>query len=252
MARKERGIEHHCISPLWASTTWNSWIRSRFVAWESSIRSQSPRVPTVEKARSRRSEAKSSQAARNSRLSAARRSASRRRQAGSTFRNVYLTKWRSGIRGFQCRRARSAGDLLAQCLDVLAALGDQALRVALEAAQIRLSGVVKGIRGVAELGLEAAVAPAAERRGLEVDGVGDAVEDHVEDRPGPPDLAPAFGLLVLDRARVRPGAQRRDDADVGARGDHLGVGAHRRIDGEHAAVDERVGAGAGRVGDLDG
>ena len=103
MARKEWGTEHHCIRPLWESTTWNSWIRSRFVACESSIRSQSPRVPTVENARSSRSEAKSSQAARNSRLSAARRSGSRRRQAGSTFRNVYLTKWRSGIRGFQCR-----------------------------------------------------------------------------------------------------------------------------------------------------
>ena len=44
-------------------------MRSRFVAWVSSIRSASPRVPTVEKARSRRSAAKSSQAARNSRLS---------------------------------------------------------------------------------------------------------------------------------------------------------------------------------------
>ena len=57
MARNEWGIEHHCISPLWESTTWNSWIRSRFVAWLSSIRSQSPRVPTVLNARSSRSEA---------------------------------------------------------------------------------------------------------------------------------------------------------------------------------------------------
>src|SRR5215218_6824649 len=72
-------------------------MRSRLTACVSSSRSASPRVPTNEKARSRRSEAKSSQAAITSRLWAARVSGSRRRQAGSTFRNVYLTKWRSGI-----------------------------------------------------------------------------------------------------------------------------------------------------------
>src|SRR5262245_26079173 len=72
-------------------------MRSRFVACVSSRRSASPRVPTREKARSRRSEAKSSHAAMTSRLWVARVSGSRRRQAGSTFRNVYLTKWRSGI-----------------------------------------------------------------------------------------------------------------------------------------------------------
>ena len=64
----EYGVSHQSISPLWASTTWNSWMRSRFVAWLSSIRSASPRVPTSENARSRRSAAKSSQAAMNSRL----------------------------------------------------------------------------------------------------------------------------------------------------------------------------------------
>src|SRR3954449_11991343 len=72
-------------------------MRSRLVACVSSRRSASPRVPTREKARSRRSEAKSSQAARTSRLWVARSSASRRRQAGSTLRNVYLTNWRSGM-----------------------------------------------------------------------------------------------------------------------------------------------------------
>src|SRR4051794_39731439 len=72
-------------------------MRSRFVACVSSNRSASPRVPTVENARSRRSEAKSSQAAMNSRLWVARSSTPRRRHAGSTFRNVYLTNWRSGI-----------------------------------------------------------------------------------------------------------------------------------------------------------
>ena len=99
MARKEYGVSHQPIRPLWASTTWNSWMRSRFVACVSSRRSASPRVPTSEKARSRRSAAKSSQAAMTSRLWAARSSGSRRRQAGSTFRNVYLTKWRSGMPG---------------------------------------------------------------------------------------------------------------------------------------------------------
>src|SRR3954449_12850357 len=74
-------------------------MRSRLVACVSSRRSASPRVPTREKARSRRSAAKSSQAAMHSRLWVARSSASRRRQAGSTLRNVYLTNWRSGISG---------------------------------------------------------------------------------------------------------------------------------------------------------
>ncbi len=70
MASSEYGTVHHFISPLWASTTWNSWIRSRFWAWLSSSRSASPRVPTSEKERSRWPSAKSSQAAMNSRLSA--------------------------------------------------------------------------------------------------------------------------------------------------------------------------------------
>ena len=99
MARNEYGVSHQPISPLWASTTWNSWIRSRLVACVNSRRSASPRVPTSENARSRRSAAKSSQAAITSRLWAARSSGSRRRQAGSTLRNVYLTKWRSGMTG---------------------------------------------------------------------------------------------------------------------------------------------------------
>src|SRR5205807_185547 len=99
IARNEYGTVHHFISPLCASTTWNSWIRSRFWAWLSSITSASPRVPTSEKARSRRPSAKFSHAAMNSRLSWARNSSSRRRQAGSTFRNVYFTKWRTGTGG---------------------------------------------------------------------------------------------------------------------------------------------------------
>src|SRR4051794_40282617 len=62
--------------------------------WLSSIRSVSPRVPTVEYARSERSSAKSSQAARNSALSVARSSADRLRQAGSSLKNVNLTNVR--------------------------------------------------------------------------------------------------------------------------------------------------------------
>ena len=65
--------------------------------WLRSSRSTSPRVPTVEYARSERSTAKSSQAARNSALSRARSSASRRRQAGSSLKKVNLTKVRSAI-----------------------------------------------------------------------------------------------------------------------------------------------------------
>src|SRR3954452_3530853 len=66
--------------------------------WLSSIRSVSPRVPTVEYARSERSSAKSSQAARNSALSVARSSADRRRQAGSSLKNVNLTNVRPATR----------------------------------------------------------------------------------------------------------------------------------------------------------
>src|SRR3954469_24472253 len=94
MPRNEYGWGAHFISPLWARTTWNSWMRSRFSASATSIRSASPRVPTSEKLCSRWSAAKSSQAARNSRLWAARSSAPSRLHAGSTFRNVYLTKCR--------------------------------------------------------------------------------------------------------------------------------------------------------------
>src|SRR5690242_12075589 len=61
-------------------------------------RSVSPRVPTVEYARSERSSAKSSQAAWNSALSAARSSGLRRRQAGSTLKKVNLTNVRPATR----------------------------------------------------------------------------------------------------------------------------------------------------------
>src|SRR4051812_32962207 len=70
-------------------------MRSRFSVSATSITSASPRVPTSEKLWTRWSAPKSSTAARNSRLSCARWAGSWRRQAGSTCRNVYLTKWRS-------------------------------------------------------------------------------------------------------------------------------------------------------------
>src|SRR5689334_16677809 len=89
-------------------------MRSRLVACVSSRRSASPRVPTSEKARRRRSDAKFSQAARNCSLWVVRSSASRRRQAGSTLRNVYLTNWRSGmIRGPRIGEERLAVPLFA-------------------------------------------------------------------------------------------------------------------------------------------
>src|SRR6266545_2190417 len=86
----------HFASPLWARTTWKVWISSRIGLWASSRRSVSPRVPTVEYARRDRSWAKSSQAARNSRLSSARASGSRRCHAGSSLKNVNLANVRAG------------------------------------------------------------------------------------------------------------------------------------------------------------
>ncbi len=61
--RNEYGICAHFISPLWPSTTWSSWMRSRFSASAISSSSASPRVPTSENACSRWPSAKSSQAA---------------------------------------------------------------------------------------------------------------------------------------------------------------------------------------------
>src|ERR1019366_125873 len=92
--RNEWGVCAHFISPLWARTTWNSWMRSRFSASETSSSSASPRVPTSENVCSRCPSAKSSQAAANSRLSCARRSPSSLRHSGSSFKNVYLTNRR--------------------------------------------------------------------------------------------------------------------------------------------------------------
>src|SRR4051794_5136328 len=80
--------------------------------WLSSIRSVSPRVPTVEYARSERSSAKSSQAARNSALSVARSSAERRRQAGSSLKKVNLTNVRSATRRRVVAAALAAGALM--------------------------------------------------------------------------------------------------------------------------------------------
>src|SRR5689334_11788318 len=71
---------------------------SRIGLWLRSSRSVSPRVPTVEYARSERSSAKSSQAAWNSALSAARSSGLGRRQAGSTLKKVNLTNVRAAKR----------------------------------------------------------------------------------------------------------------------------------------------------------
>src|SRR5436190_12677876 len=80
--------------------------------WLSSIRSVSPRVPTVEYARSERSSAKSSHAARNSALSPARSSALRLRQAGSSLKKVNLTNVRPGTRRRVVAAALAAGALL--------------------------------------------------------------------------------------------------------------------------------------------
>src|SRR3954469_11512728 len=97
--------------PLWLRTTWKVWMSSRVGLWLSSIRSVSPRVPTVEYARSERSSAKSSQAARNSALSVARSSGDRLRQAGSSLKNVNLTNVRSATRRRLVAAALPAGPL---------------------------------------------------------------------------------------------------------------------------------------------
>jgi hypothetical protein len=98
--------------PLWLSTTWKVWMSSSAGLWLSSIRSVSPRVPTVEYARSERSSAKSSQAARNSALSPARSSGPRLRQAGSSLKNVNLTNVRPAMRRRVIAVALGAGALL--------------------------------------------------------------------------------------------------------------------------------------------
>ena len=72
----------------------------------------SPRVPTVEYARSERSSAKSSQAAWNSALSRALSSALRRRQAGSSLKNVNLTNVRPATRRRLVAAVLAAGALL--------------------------------------------------------------------------------------------------------------------------------------------
>ena len=86
-----------------------------------SIRSVSPRVPTSEYARRKRSAAKLSQAASNSCLCASRSAAGRRRQAGSTFRNVNLTTLR-----FMARTPIYAALIACLALALLAAPGAQA------------------------------------------------------------------------------------------------------------------------------
>ena len=98
--------------PLWPSTTWKVCRSSRIGLWERISRSVSPRVPTVEYARSDLSSAKSSQAAWNSDLSRARSEASRRLQAGSSLKNVNLTNVRSATKG----RLALAGCLAATLL----------------------------------------------------------------------------------------------------------------------------------------
>ena len=93
----------------------------------------SPRVPTVEYARSDLSSAKSSQAAWNSDLSRARSSSLRRLQAGSSLKNVNLTNVRSATRG----RLATAALLAATLVAAWAAQPAGAQAVQTEAVQVR-------------------------------------------------------------------------------------------------------------------
>src|SRR4051794_4516348 len=73
---------------------------------------------------------------------------------------------------------------------------DEALALAAEGLEVGVAGVVEVVARLAEPGLEPHVAAAGQEvPELEVDGVGHAVEDDVEDRAGPLELAPAAHVL---------------------------------------------------------
>ena len=92
------GCEHHFISPLWASTTWNSWMRSRFSA---SIDEHQVGVAADADEREGLQQVIGGEVlAGGEELALVARAllvAGSRRQAGSTFRKVYLTKCRSAM-----------------------------------------------------------------------------------------------------------------------------------------------------------
>ena len=139
-------------------------------------------------------------------------------------------------------------------VELRARAGDQLLRLGAQVREVRRARVVQVVGGELELGLQPHVAVAHQRPRLELDRVGDAVEDHVEHGPGPLELAPPARLLERVLPRVRARAERQHQPQVvRLPGPHdVRVGAHRRVDRVDAAVDQRVGARAGAVGRLGG
>ena len=84
--------------------------------------------------------------------------------------------------------------------------------------------------------------------------LGLTVEDDVHDRARPLELAPSLGVVEGDPARLRAGAERRDDGHLSAvpPARDLGVRAQHGVEREHAAVDQGVRPVAGDVGDAHG
>src|SRR4051812_14082615 len=169
---------------------------SRIGLWLSSIRSVSPRVPTVEYARSERSSAKSSQAARNSALSVARSSGDRLRQAGSSLKNVNLTNVRSATIKRLVVGALAAGGLACGAAPILAAaqtVQDRTVTVAILPTQTTVDDLAQ-VNGMAVglMSTEIGDVP-PEQTYLDI-SQGNRVNDALYDRALPP--LPAFGNWV--------------------------------------------------------
>ena len=77
-----------------------------------------------------------------------------------------------------------------------------------------------------------------------MDGVGRAVEDHIEDRTRPAREPPVLDLVVGTAVRALAGAE-REQHHIAGRDlvERLREPAHRRVRREHPAVDERALAG---------
>src|ERR687895_752407 len=146
---------------------------------------------------------------------------------------TYQSAQRFGIRPLERRYNR---------VQVLGPLSDQLLRVAAQLGKVLRGRVVEVVARPRQLDLQAPVALRAQHVAqLVVDGVGDPVEDHVEDWAGPFDEAPVVDVREAAAAGALPGSE-REQHHLGARveAQNLGEGAHRRVDGEHAAVDQRA------------
>ena len=135
------------------------------------------------------------------------------------------------------RDRRSRREARADVVDERVVVRDQALGLLAEAVEVLLARVVEVVAGLLELGLETDVAAGEQRSQLQVDGVLTAVEDDVDHRPGPFQLAPVLDLVVGQRAGV--GSPCRARAGGPSVPPTVGVGDEGRVGREHAAVDQR-------------